>query len=239
MPWPCDTGNANGFDPTEDLIAIVERANAHSQMLVIQTACDCALNHATAPTGINAVNHCRWIQVARNRADANNWMGCYDALRHQGLQGPPAATMPSSTPWPCDSSPTDCDAARTLFRIIERANSHMPANASIVIYKACVCARHPKKKGLTLWNTVGKHCDYVNTAWGRAQVDNWSACIDALDHVGGGGMTDGDDDDDDTRMERIPIEELFREFKRWFRNIHREPPDLPGKKKKGKKKSQN
>jgi len=237
MPWPCDIGNASGFDPTEDLIAIIDRANTQNRQLVIQLACACALDHAIAPTGINARNHCKWIQLARFHANVNNWAACKEALRHEGTLTLPPATTPATTPWPCDSTSVNCDAARKLFRIIERANSHVPSNATSVIYKACVCARHPKSKSLTEWNTVGKHCDFIDIAWGKAQLDDWNACIDALDHVGGGGTSgDGGGDDDDVVIRTIPIEDLFRDFRRWLRHIHRDPPDRPGGKKKKKSK---
>jgi hypothetical protein len=198
--WPCDIGGADStqYHPSTDLFAIIERANYHAgthRKLVIGCACDCARDHDTHdalnPAWDTADKHCEWVRLARNKADASDWIGCIDALKHVGPVGGSVTTPASASPWPCDQSPATGDADEDLFAVIEIANTWAPvADAQLVIDKACACAKHPKTQIGTQWDTAQKHVDWCHTARLRAAAHQWASCIDGLDHVGGGG--DGD-----------------------------------------------
>ncbi|MHC4959218.1 MAG: hypothetical protein ACYTGN_12690 [Planctomycetota bacterium] len=239
MPWPCDIGGVDPaqFDPVEDLISIIELAvttNPTNEVLVIDRACNCAINHpSTGPAA-----HTEWVRVARNRADASNWSGCIQALNHSGAAGPSSPTSIGPTPWPCDTS-GNCNAALMLFQLIERANNAAPAGQrELIIQRACDCARHPKQKAGTAWNTVVKHCTWVQLALQRANASQWVSCIDAINHQGGGGNGDA--------VPPKPIEDLpasvhtvkFADFLAWLleqqmaKMVDGDKPTLPTKKKK-------
>ena len=196
--WPCSTGGAAGYYPAEDLFQIIEKAVSNAPVAdaidIVDKATDCALNH-NANQGSNATDHCKYILSARQHASAMDWAQCKLALEHTGGMTPATALAPA-TPWPCDqgTAPTGTyDADQLLWEVIQLANQTAPVlEWQAVILAATECAlTHEPESGMGYLNAMA-HCKWLSKAKNYAQGANWSYCIGALEHIGGG--VDPDED---------------------------------------------
>ena len=97
--------------------------------------------------------------------------------------------------WPC----ADCTAAPNLFDVITIAIGKISVHPSQQQYKdaitmAAQCGGHPDffaSAGTTDATTLVNHVDRTAAARTAALSNNWSLCIDELDHAGGGGKPGG------------------------------------------------
>lgn len=190
--WPCDTGTAVGFDPTEDLMQIiataVNNAPTADAVDIVDKATNCALNHAHDETG-DDTDHCEYVRSAREHAGLGDWTMCKQALDHAGGQVATVA-LPAATTWPCNqgTAPTGTyDADQLLWQVIQIANTSAPAlEWKTIILRATECAlTHEPESGPGYLNATA-HCKWLAKAKTYASAMNWSYCIGALEHLGGG-----------------------------------------------------
>ena len=249
--WPCDIGDADpgAYFPSTDLFAIIRRANLYAgvdRKLVIATACDCARNHDTMLPGSSwdtATSHCEWIRWARKHAEDDKWPECIEALGHIGATPVSTPTAATAQPWMC-GVPAPDDPDENLFATIKQANTSAPdPDATLIISKACDCADHPATSPGTQWSTLAEHVAWTVEARTEAAAMNWSACIDALEHVGGGG--NGGGEFAATQRDAFLIEKIVFDFVDWLRKAGKYeaildklkiPPKVPIDPKKAKKK---